>query len=40
MQGYVDEAAFKRYYPDLVLVNYPSNVAAFDAVFFGREPLL
>ncbi|GJC06539.1 response regulator [Aeromonas hydrophila] len=40
VQGYVDEAAFKRYYPDLVLVNYPSNVAAFDAVFFGREPLL
>ncbi|WP_323884353.1 response regulator [Aeromonas hydrophila] len=40
VQGYVDEAAFKRYYPDLVLVSYPSNVAAFDAVFFGREPLL
>ncbi|EHK5437139.1 transporter substrate-binding domain-containing protein [Aeromonas hydrophila] len=40
VRGYVDEAAFKRYYPDLVLVNYPSNVAAFDAVFFGREPLL
>ena len=40
VQGYVDEAAFKHYYPDLVLVNYPSNVAAFDAVFFGREPLL
>ncbi|MFQ2401213.1 response regulator [Aeromonas dhakensis] len=40
VQGYVDEAVFKRYYPDLVLVSYPSNVAAFDAVFFGREPLL
>ncbi|WP_421160446.1 response regulator [Aeromonas dhakensis] len=40
VRGYVNEAAFKRYYPDLVLVNYPSNVAAFDAVFFGHEPLL
>ncbi|HEH9402836.1 transporter substrate-binding domain-containing protein [Aeromonas bestiarum] len=40
VQGYVDPAEFKRDYPQLTLVSYPSNVAAFDAVFFGRDQLL
>ncbi len=40
VQGYVDPREFKRYYPMLRLVTYPSNMAAFDAVFFGRQELL
>ncbi|MGY3857240.1 ATP-binding protein [Aeromonas intestinalis] len=38
--GYADAAQFKRYYPTLKLVTYPSNKAAFDAVFFGHQDVL
>lgn len=40
VRGFIDEQAFKRDYPLLSLVTYPSNVAAFDAVFFGRQDVL
>ncbi|WP_415870734.1 transporter substrate-binding domain-containing protein [Aeromonas caviae] len=36
----IDRARFGRYYPTLTLVTYPSNMEAFDAVFFGRDDIL
>ena len=36
----IDRARFVRYYPTLTLVTYPSNMEAFDAVFFGRDDIL
>ncbi|MGY3901287.1 ATP-binding protein [Aeromonas lusitana] len=38
--GLVDPKMFRRYYPTLSLVTYPTNMAAFDAVFFGRQEIL
>ncbi len=40
VQGQIDTARFKRYYPTLTLETYPSNMEAFDAVFFGRQDIL
>ncbi|MFQ2675383.1 hypothetical protein ACK3Z1_10025 [Aeromonas caviae] len=36
----IDRARFGRYYSTLTLVTYPSNMEAFDAVFFGRDDIL
>ncbi|WP_323905178.1 ATP-binding protein [Aeromonas caviae] len=40
VQDQIDRARFGRYYPTLTLVTYPSNMEAFDAVFFGRDDIL
>lgn len=38
--GQIDPQRFRLYYPTLTLVTHPSNMEAFDAVFFGRQEIL
>ncbi|MGL6232383.1 transporter substrate-binding domain-containing protein [Aeromonas rivipollensis] len=38
--GQIDTQRFRLYYPTLTLVTHPSNMEAFDAVFFGRQEIL
>ncbi|MFQ2174187.1 response regulator [Aeromonas rivipollensis] len=38
--GQIDTQRFMLYYPTLTLVTHPSNMEAFDAVFFGRQEIL
>ncbi|MCE9954707.1 response regulator [Aeromonas rivipollensis] len=38
--GQIETQRFRLYYPTLTLVTHPSNMEAFDAVFFGRQEIL
>ncbi|MFQ2108598.1 ATP-binding protein [Aeromonas rivipollensis] len=38
--GQIDTQRFRLYYPTLTLMTHPSNMEAFDAVFFGRQEIL